>query len=1147
MSILVAWIEKFRKQRGRVVWLFGVGIVWTSHLAAQAPDGDVELNGATFGLGTIDFSEGPGDNQYSGSGSASFDFDDQSLTLSVPENGLVLERQGDSFELISIGASVAADIELFGLELSINEDNPLTFLYDTGSDSYQLYGEVDLVIEEQELDAFLGDSDTPGLVISGGTLESLNIGVSTGFEVGGFSFESPDDNPFTVTYDRAEDTYTLSGTAELDSLWDTIIELGSQDHPGIVITDNRWDIEDLAIEIDSIDLGFAELNELRVEYSRDVGDDIEVEIELDVSIPELEIEVAGDVRVDNGRITDIFTDFQAVGTTEGLEILDTGLDIAELGLSLQNLDQPADLILTGSIGIEFGGQLSIAGETVTLAYIEGDVYIDADELQLTDTIFYGAYEDDDGEWTSVIYEGSANLDLNWTRGVYSLSGEIRMPTDYGIRISESLRFGNESIVLEAEADVRVPDGIPIIGGDNLGTIDADLLIDMRDSTKSFAAGWVTIDLLFTSEQAGIKYKFHSGDIDYISSGDIADIKDEIKDAEAANSTITKHYTFDIPDGATSFVIDFDWYLDPFPLAPAEARLPLPEMIISGQGNVVGPDGSTGTSALSLHQLNYSSPGQYLALPDDLITVVTESFGTTFSSEGLIVTDPVIGQELGFLAIGPGEVTISLTYDRGYDSLLTIDTPTLTVYYDYPDPTISLDGVSLNEANSETSDGVTTLFTGRTLPIDLTYFTDAAFAQETTIGLYLDTNNRGYNGHRVGDEIRYTNPSITDPFSNRVDWTIENVTGDPTDEFYLYARLDNQNQSVVYTEYLGPYTIAPAVFGVVFDVSQAFPLDGFRVYIDENGNGKYDSKHDRSTITDTRGIYAFGAVDEGDLTIGVVVPKGFATNSTKLDLVNRTYVSGDSLEVDFDLVQLTSISGVVFEDANENGLQDSDESGIGGVTLYIDSDGNGTYIPGFDVSTISNNKGEWTFHDLDPETTYVINVFAFGEQLTTEETSFVVNTSSAGSQGLQRAMNREGIFTDFGGHSIGVKSGSVPEVTDQRYMTFATVFFNGQDGDHLLAADPDGDGISNELERILGTDPTEFDGGTIFEFGTFGEGGFELIMEQVDRQFYTVQRSGDLERWEDLRRFRAEETGPIRLEFSAEEMGNPSFIRVLVQD
>jgi hypothetical protein len=61
-----------------------------------------------------------------------------------------------------------------------------------------------------------------------------------------------------------------------------------------------------------------------------------------------------------------------------------------------------------------------------------------------------------------------------------------------------------------------------------------------------------------------------------------------------------------------------------------------------------------------------------------------------------------------------------------------------------------------------------------------------------------------------------------------------------------------------------------------------------------------------------------------------------------------------------------ISGVVFADDNDNGVQNSSEAGIAGATVYLDINNNGRLDPG-DVTTTTAADGTFTLSNLDPGT------------------------------------------------------------------------------------------------------------------------------------------------------------------------------------
>lgn len=65
----------------------------------------------------------------------------------------------------------------------------------------------------------------------------------------------------------------------------------------------------------------------------------------------------------------------------------------------------------------------------------------------------------------------------------------------------------------------------------------------------------------------------------------------------------------------------------------------------------------------------------------------------------------------------------------------------------------------------------------------------------------------------------------------------------------------------------------------------------------------------------------------------------------------------------------SISGTVFDDSNHNGVRDFGETGLAGVTVYLDLNGNGRLDPG-ENRTVTDAGGYFTFADL-PAGSYIV--------------------------------------------------------------------------------------------------------------------------------------------------------------------------------
>jgi|GEM_PF-5718593 len=72
----------------------------------------------------------------------------------------------------------------------------------------------------------------------------------------------------------------------------------------------------------------------------------------------------------------------------------------------------------------------------------------------------------------------------------------------------------------------------------------------------------------------------------------------------------------------------------------------------------------------------------------------------------------------------------------------------------------------------------------------------------------------------------------------------------------------------------------------------------------------------------------------------------------------------------------SISGIKFNDANQNGIQDAGEAALAGWTIFIDADDSGT-LNGAEVSQVTDANGAYTFSNLAPGTYNVQEVIQLG--------------------------------------------------------------------------------------------------------------------------------------------------------------------------
>ncbi|MCA9260723.1 MAG: hypothetical protein KDA61_16030, partial [Planctomycetales bacterium] len=132
-------------------------------------------------------------------------------------------------------------------------------------------------------------------------------------------------------------------------------------------------------------------------------------------------------------------------------------------------------------------------------------------------------------------------------------------------------------------------------------------------------------------------------------------------------------------------------------------------------------------------------------------------------------------------------------------------------------------------------------------------------------------------------------------------------------------------------------------------------------MDVDHNGRIDSATEL-------GLYWFEGLDPGEYQIREVLQDGWV--QTTPDPAPVFVDHGATVEgVDFGNFELIEICGVKFDDLNGDGVQDPDEPGIAGWTIFLDSNNNGV-LDANEQSAVTDDKGEYCFRDLGPGT-YVV--------------------------------------------------------------------------------------------------------------------------------------------------------------------------------
>ncbi|HLK56700.1 MAG TPA: SdrD B-like domain-containing protein, partial [Chthonomonadaceae bacterium] len=193
------------------------------------------------------------------------------------------------------------------------------------------------------------------------------------------------------------------------------------------------------------------------------------------------------------------------------------------------------------------------------------------------------------------------------------------------------------------------------------------------------------------------------------------------------------------------------------------------------------------------------------------------------------------------------------------------------------------------------------------------------------------------------------------------------------------------------------TSIPPINNVDFGYTTASTLSGY-VYIDANNNGMFDGNETPikgvsvtltgttnlgspigpiTVTTDSTGAYGFGNLLPGTYTLQETQPAGYldgkdtqgtpGTGTTGNDqFTNITLSSGVSgINNNFGELQPASLSGFVYVDANDDGMKQSTEAGIAGVTVTLKgTDDLGNAV---NASTTTASDGSYSFANLRPGT------------------------------------------------------------------------------------------------------------------------------------------------------------------------------------
>ncbi|CAN5205237.1 hypothetical protein BH11PLA2_BH11PLA2_18960 [soil metagenome] len=142
------------------------------------------------------------------------------------------------------------------------------------------------------------------------------------------------------------------------------------------------------------------------------------------------------------------------------------------------------------------------------------------------------------------------------------------------------------------------------------------------------------------------------------------------------------------------------------------------------------------------------------------------------------------------------------------------------------------------------------------------------------------------------------------------------------------------------------------------------LVNWRVYLDINTNGAFDAG-EPSRLTTATGAYSFAPVSSGVYNVAEVVPAGGWLASPGFSISKTVTVPLASvITANFSNYVPTpgTVTGKVYQDANNNGNIGGSDPGVSGITVYVDLNHNGA-LDGGEPTAVTGATGSYTISGI----------------------------------------------------------------------------------------------------------------------------------------------------------------------------------------
>jgi len=994
------------------------GIDLTGLKATISPTDSFQLDSVIFIPGSLIFEYQSDSSLYEITGGAIIIVDSDTINVALGDTTNMPGLEIKNGVIADFDLTVTQDktFHLKGLEF---DPEVLNLTYHADSSIYSMYGSLKAVIESDTININAGSSKNPGLEIKEGSIDEINFMVtqSDTFSLKGLSI---DPDSLTFDYKKSDDFYSIAGDMYIQAGADTIdvlmhvleiqdgtidslniafnstlslarLELKTDDlsliyardsseyqitgsvsveelfdatasfpGKGIEIIDGKWELEDFIIELSDVQLDAFEIKEFEVHFA-DTLDSYNLDILLSLGFPG-GFAAGGSIDFQDGEINELSVDVTSV-----IPIGDTGVSLYTVGAEVNNLDDVRNLYVEGDIGI-FLGESEV---DTNFFKVYAQFGVDRSSLQLSGDCVFGFEA-----------QGSININLNWLDQIYTAETKWLLYEIFQLELDFAL--SKTLISMYGDIALIIPPELPLIGGDELAEAGFYFQRHLPSIDPSdFAAGWGK----FLFWEAGVKVP-----LDDPSNYSVIGAS-EINNIEQMPKTGTEIFTYSanctVPSGSTHMVMQGSW--------PSELEDPT--------FKVMFPDSTILEPSLST----------------DSLGIYIDTFHTSSTMLSLAIRN-AWPDTLKYDTMPSGAYQLQVTTPTP----LTGDTFTLQSHYFIPRPSLMID--SIHVPNDDT--------------IAIVHYTpmSSIHGGSVMVGLFIDSDNTGHDGVFASEQVHVSSAFLegtTDPDSMTI--SLANLT--PTN-YYIYGIIRDTINLPDTSAYSDVFTTSFGIEGTVSD-SEGNTFDGIPVQLIQQNNPDTVL----TSSTNSNGIYSFPSPSLGFDTLIFTPPYGYElakeiveqncqiVPAPKADMESRSVKKNAPKEtlkciieveanatktVDIGLIELATISGVVFMDVNGDGvLNDSLDYLLSNQSVILQTPS------GEQDTLITNQNGAYIFYEVEKGMNTVgIMLPEYGYQLPLDTAAYKIdiknNTEQVSNKnfGIQKEVIIRGqVFYDYNANGL----------------------------------------------------------------------------------------------------------------------------------